>query len=302
MADGKMFTNRCYGIVILRSENSNWNADFTKYPRRLPDENGTIFATDKSLKYSVRKYWVDNGQNVFVWRTFRDDGKPRNLEETYDYWKERFNADNIKEFFNNFIDVKFFGITFAVKDNNLSITGPLQISYGVNRYFVNTPYVVDIGSPFRVDKEKDNEKKESSQTTLGNEIKNLKSYYVYDFVLNPRNLPEKITISDDDIRLMKEALKKSATYLNSVSKMGTENALLLFVKLKEDSELVLPTMKNIVKIENDETLDLSGVASLLSKYTEGDKSEIEEIEVYYNENITKVKGIPNNWKVSDILL
>lgn len=61
-------------------------------------------------------------------------------------------------------------------------------------------------------------------------------------------------------------------------------------------------MKNIVKIENDETLDLSGVASLLSKYTEGDKSEIEEIEVYYNENITKVKGIPNNWKVSDILL
>ncbi|UXF01844.1 hypothetical protein IB67_10115 [Fervidobacterium riparium] len=297
-----MFTNRCYGIVILRSENSNWNADFTKYPRRLPDENGTIFATDKSLKYSVRKYWVDNGQNVFVWRTFRDDGKPRNLEETYDYWKERFNADNIKEFFNNFIDVKFFGITFAVKDNNLSITGPLQISYGVNRYFVNTPYVVDIGSPFRVDKEKDNEKKESSQTTLGNEIKNLKSYYVYDFVLNPRNLPEKITISDDDIRLMKEALKKSATYLNSVSKMGTENALLLFVKLKEDSELVLPTMKNIVKIENDETLDLSGVASLLSKYTEGDKSEIEEIEVYYNENITKVKGIPNNWKVSDILL
>lgn len=227
MADGKMFTNRCYGIVILRSENSNWNADFTKYPRRLPDENGTIFATDKSLKYSVRKYWVDNGQNVFVWRTFRDDGKPRNLEETYDYWKERFNADNIKEFFNNFIDVKFFGITFAVKDNNLSITGPLQISYGVNRYFVNTPYVVDIGSPFRVDKEKDNEKKESSQTTLGNEIKNLKSYYVYDFVLNPRNLPEKITISDDDIRLMKEALKKSATYLNSVSKMGTENALLL---------------------------------------------------------------------------
>ncbi|WP_249031070.1 type I CRISPR-associated protein Cas7 [Thermosipho africanus] len=194
-----MFLKRCYGIFVLKSENSNWNADFTKYPRRLPDENATIFATDKSAKYAIRKYFVDLGERVFVWRTFKENGQPKSLEETYKYWEEVLKSEVKKikikikneykevvdkyDFFNKFIDVKLFGITFAVGDEQMSITGPLQISYGVNRYNVNVPYVVDIASPFR---NKENDK----QTTLGNEIKNLKSYYVYDFVLNPKNLPE----------------------------------------------------------------------------------------------------------------
>ncbi len=315
------FIKRCYGIVVLKSENSNWNADFTKYPRRLPDENATIFATDKALKYSIRRYWVDKGKNVFLWRTFRDDGKPRDLSETDDYWTSVL-KDNLKyilvkektkdgketqvekldrkDFFNNFIDVKFFGITFAKGQDTLSLTGPLQISYGVNRYNINTPYVVDIGSPFRADTKKtaEGETKENLQTTLGSEIRNLKSYYVYDWVLNPKNLPDGMDITEDDITLIKEALKKSVTYLNTTTKIGTENALLLFITLNEGSELVLPTMKNLVDVSKDEVIDLSKVSELLSKYNE----KIESVELYYNEAIAKVSGIPEGSKLEDILL
>lgn len=313
------FIKRCYGIVVLKSENSNWNADFTKYPRRLPDENATIFATDKALKYSIRRYWVDKGKNVFLWRTFRDDGKPRDLSETDDYWTGVL-KDNLKyilikdkdgketqvekldrkDFFNNFIDVKFFGITFAKGQDTLSLTGPLQISYGVNRYNINTPYVVDIGSPFRADtkKNEEGETKENLQTTLGSEIRNLKSYYVYDWVLNPKNLPDGMDITKDDIALLKDALKKSVTYLNTTTKIGTENALLLFITLKEGSELVLPTMKNLVDVSKDEVIDLSKVSELLSKYNE----KIESVELYSNEAIAKVRGIPEGSQIQDILL
>ncbi|ACJ76381.1 conserved hypothetical protein [Thermosipho africanus TCF52B] len=301
-----MFLKRCYGIFVLKSENSNWNADFTKYPRRLPDENATIFATDKSAKYAIRKYFVDLGERVFVWRTFKEDGQPKSLDETYKYWievlkdevkmiknnkGEEKEAIDKKDFFNKFIDVKLFGITFAVGSQQMSITGPLQISYGVNRYNVNVPYVVDIASPFR-------NKETDMQTTLGNEIKNLKSYYVYDFVLNPKNLPEGMEISDDEIKKLKDALKKFATNLNTTSKIGTENALLLFVTLKEGSNLVLPTMKNLVNVSEDEILDLSKISELLNKY----KDEIEEVEVYYNDNICKVNGIDGSWRKGDILL
>lgn len=313
------FTKRCYGIVVLKSENSNWNADFTKYPRRLPDENATIFATDKALKYSIRRYWVDKGKNVFLWRTFRDDGKPRDLSETDDYWtsvlrdnlkyiliKDKDGKDtqvkklDRKDFFNNFIDVKFFGITFAKGQDTLSLTGPLQISYGVNRYNINTPYVVDIGSPFRADTKKtaEGETKENLQTTLGSEIRNLKSYYVYDWVLNPKNLPDGMDITEDDIALLKDALKKSVTYLNTTTKIGTENALLLFITLNEDSELVLPTLKNLVDVSKDEVIDLSKVSELLSKYNE----EIESVELYSNEAVAKVSGIPEGSQIQDILL
>lgn len=313
----KIFSKRCYGIVILKSENSNWNADFTKYPRRLPDENATIFATDKALKYSIRRYWKDKGLNVFVWRTYREDGVPRSLSETDEYWKDKLGTDKFemitgkkgkemverKSFFNNFIDVKFFGITFAKEDENFSIIGPLQISYGINKYNINTPYVVDIASPYRVDKEKSRQtndkeiKEESRQTTLGNEIRNLKSYYVYDWVLNPRNLPEKMHIYEDEIHELKEALKKSVTYHNTTTKIGTENALLLFITLKEESNLVLPTMKNLVEITSDEIINLSRIRDLLSKH----QADIESVELYYNDMLAKITGTADNWIVCDIL-
>ncbi|ABR30223.1 hypothetical protein SU69_01845 [Thermosipho melanesiensis] len=307
-----MFTKRCYGIVVLKSENSNWNADFTKYPRRLPDENATIFATDKSAKYAIRKFFLDSGEKVFVWRTFKEDGKPRSLDETDKYWQEVL-KDEIKwiiqkkknkngkeeeiknidryDFFNKFIDVKLFGITFAVGESQMSITGPFQISYGINRYNVNIPFVVDIASPFR-------NKEGDKQTTLGDEIKNLKSYYVYDFVLNPKNLPDGMELTDDDISKLKEALKKFATNLNTTSKIGTENALLLFITLKENSKLVLPTMKNLVDVNKDEIIDLTKISNLLENYG----NEIENVEVYYNDSICKVAGIKDNWEKGDILL
>ncbi|WP_249031071.1 hypothetical protein [Thermosipho africanus] len=105
-------------------------------------------------------------------------------------------------------------------------------------------------------------------------------------------------ISDEEIVKLKDALKKFATNLNTTSKIGTENALLLFVTLKEDSKLVLPTMKNLVNVDENEVLDLSKISELLNKY----KGEIEKVEVYYNDNICKVNGIDESWRKGDILL
>jgi CRISPR-associated protein Csh2 len=50
------FKNRVFGCAIIKSINSNYNADFSHQPRTLPD--GTVYATDKTLKYSIRNYMV----------------------------------------------------------------------------------------------------------------------------------------------------------------------------------------------------------------------------------------------------
>ena len=52
------FNNRVFGCAIIKSENANYNADFTKQPRTMP--NGQVYATDKALKYTVRNYLVKN--------------------------------------------------------------------------------------------------------------------------------------------------------------------------------------------------------------------------------------------------
>lgn len=52
------FTKRVYGCAIIKSLNANYNADFTKQPRTLP--NGIVYATDKALKYTVRHFLYKN--------------------------------------------------------------------------------------------------------------------------------------------------------------------------------------------------------------------------------------------------
>jgi hypothetical protein len=52
------FNKRVYGCVIIKSLNANYNADFTKQPRTLP--NGIVYATDKALKYTLRHFFYKN--------------------------------------------------------------------------------------------------------------------------------------------------------------------------------------------------------------------------------------------------
>lgn len=52
------FTKRAFGCAIIKSIDGNYNADFTKQPRTLLD--GTVYATDKALKYTIRHFLHQN--------------------------------------------------------------------------------------------------------------------------------------------------------------------------------------------------------------------------------------------------
>jgi CRISPR-associated protein Csh2 len=295
----KEFTNRCYGLVIIKSENSNFNADFTGSPRRLPDEKGTIYATDKSLKYAIRKYWIDNGQTVFVWRTNKQKNGnivPNTLEERYKNMVKK-NEKPI-DVFSRCIDIKLFGITFAMKaknkeDNkNISLTGPVQISYGINKFNENIVFSSDILSPYA-------DKKDAKNTTIGNETKGKEIYYVFDFIINPKNIlnhyedePEiqnKMKLRKSDVLSFKEAIKYSVTNLNTSSKIGSENVFTLFITLDKDSKLQLPSMKNTVEIKKKDgktIIDLSKINKILIDY----KLTNKDVEISYNKNILNVES------------
>ncbi|GJQ60170.1 MAG: hypothetical protein D8M57_14820 [Candidatus Scalindua sp. AMX11] len=295
--DESEFRSRCYGIIVIRSENSNFNADFTGNPRRLPDENGTIYATDKALKYAIRKYWVDNGENVFVWKTFREDkGKylPYTLEERYNNMKQKLEKETPLEVFTECIDTKLFGITFAMQSaiegesKNISLTGPVQISYGVNKYEENIIFSNDILSPYAKDSG-------DKSPTIGNENKAKEIYYVYDFVINPQNIlnhyednsevQEKMMLKTGDIDRLKDALKNAVTNLNTASKVGSENILTLFITMNEGSKVQIPTLKSLVKITKNNgipTIDLTSVVNTLDNYGE------KRMELYYDNTLINV--------------
>lgn len=293
------FNNRVYGAAIIKSINSNYNADFSGQPRKLP--NGIIYATDKALKYSIRNFWKEAlSEKVFYFKSLSEEMTPRTLDETYNLHFGKFNGKDKSpelrlEVLGNILkclDVRLFGGTYAGK-TNISIHGTCQITHGLNKYTENVIYSEQIMSPFRNSNEAN---AESTMTTLGTQSRLQEGHYVHHFSVNPRNIEDDVKringegLTTNDIIKLKEGLRKGATYYDSAAKAGTENELLLWVQLKPDSKIVLPSFVSLIDINEEKEIDLSKVSALLSE--PHIKSEIETIEIFYNKSNTIVIGEP----------
>ena len=288
------FNNRVYGAAIIKSVNSNYNADFSGQPRKLP--NGTVYATDKALKYAIRNYWKNAlNEDVFYFKSLNESLVPRDLKESYEvkYAEIKGEKDRIevlKNLLKN-IDVRLFGGTFAVKKVNLSLHGSCQITHGVNRFGENVIYSEQILSPFR-----NSNKEDADTSTLGSQSRLEEGHYVHHFTLNPQNLKEMADlvesqgVTNEDIENLKVGLCKGATYYDSAAKSGTENELLLWVELKEEAKSVLPSFVNLIRINENREIDLQEIKQLLAE--EHIAKDISKIELYYNKTITTVINKP----------
>lgn len=311
------FKNRAYGFVSVKAINSNYNADFSGAPRTLP--NGQVYATDKALKYAVRNFIKDvhPDQTVLYFKRLNDDMNPLSLADTYvtvfpehkdlDAKKKDTKSIVIKDIL-SCIDVRLFGSTFAKKAKGgniaLSIHGPVQINHGVNIWNEGNIFAEQITSPFNSKEDSSNE-----QTTIGRQQKLEEGHYIHHFSINPKNIEEVAShgqegtevLSQNDIELLKEALRKGVTYYDSAAKAGCENEILFYVQLNEGSRLVLPNFTEMVKISDSKTdgkryFDLSDIAAELEKCA----AEIDTCEIYFNEQTTVVENLPANCEVNQL--
>ena len=83
------FKNRVFGCAIVKAINANYNADFSGQPRTLP--NGTVYATDKAFKYTVKNYLKDvyPNETVFYFKSLNENLNPISLDETYKKYFKR---------------------------------------------------------------------------------------------------------------------------------------------------------------------------------------------------------------------
>lgn len=303
------FKNRVFGCIVVKSINSNYNADFSHQPRTLPD--GTVYATDKALKYAIKNFLRDiyPKEKVFYFKRFDPAFKPYSLDEAYaamfpDHAEEKDKTLVAKDIL-SCIDIRLFGATFAKKgrskDSNvaISIHGPVQINHGINIWHENNIFSEQIMSPFRNPKAKDDEDGKSDASTLGRQSKLQEGHYLHHFSINPKNLRDILAlageeaddISDADISKLKEAMCKGVTYYDSAAKAGTDNELMLWVQLKEDSQIVLPNFNRLIDLEKKDgkiLFDLGKIQSLLNKYA----NDVEFVEIYYQVENTSVLNAP----------
>lgn len=316
------FKNRLFGCVILKSINSNFNADFTHHPRTLPD--GVVYSTDKALKYAVKDYFRKHnaaGDKIFYIKRLNDSLNPLTLDETYkdifgeypkkiikkkDKESEEINRLQILKNLLSCVDIRLFGATFA-GETNISIHGPAQINHGVNRYFdnkgkvLNEIYTEDILSPFRNPGEEG--AAEKGMSTIGNQTNLKEGHYVFHFSVNPKNTEElykkvnntTMFLSNEDIQKLKEAFNNSVTALDSSRKIGTENEATVFVQLNEGSKRMLPSFTELVNVKrNGEKVEID--CSLIQQNLQKIESDIMNVEVYYNPINTVIKGMDKSIK------
>lgn len=323
------FKNRVFGCVIVKSINSNYNADFSHQPRTLP--NGVVYATDKALKYAIKNYLKDvyPNEKIFYFKRFRkNDFIPFSLMEAFSSMfpelaeitdagteKEKVKLKASKKQVGaallSCLDIKLFGATFAMKgaskeDNlALSIHGPAQINHGVNIWKENNIYSEQIMAPFRNPKEKkqedaDSESQDKEATTLGRQSKLQEGHYLHHFSVNPNNLSEVVKLAEDEnlnfndenISILKDALRKGVTYYDSASKAGTDNEFLLWVKLTQTSKAVLPNFSQSVKLSKNDTgkieIDLTATKTVI----DNNIADIDSVEIYYLPESIVLKGEP----------
>jgi len=319
-----LYNNRVYGVQIIKSKNSNYNADFTGSPRTLPD--GTVYATDKVAKFNIRRYLGKNEPNdIFVKETIHKQQKnkkitigPRTLIETYQMFfcngeQESINNQTKEDVLRNLLtklDIRLFGVTFApsgddAKGKNISIHGPVQISYGINRLEQlkdSGMYTDQIGSPYA-------NESGASQSTLGAQTRSQEAHYVHHFSINPKNLSTYVKqfeqeekeqdnqsnkfqlLSCEDIQKLKQAMALATTYYDSTSKKDSENELLLWIELKENSEKILKNFSNLIEITPSEKGKTKIDFTNATEYLKQLNNDIEKIELYYDEAFTEVTGL-----------
>ena len=318
---------RVYGVIGISSIMANWNADFSGYPKSIGD--GSIFGSDKALKYPMKKMCDNEGQKVFYIKTMKISTKdekssliPRTLKERYE---TLFNVEDlkkckdVKEILKNLfsaIDVKNFGATFAEAGSNISITGAVQIGQGFNKYNNTNVEEQQILSPFRDPKEKkvknniseneggqqdlsseeDEKKRDAKNSTLGTKIVSDEAHYFYPFVINPLAYKEFEELgvtegyTEEDYQKFRKVALVSATAFATNSKEGCENEFAIFIETELDT--YLPNLSEYIVFEKGaekNTIKLQ-CSELLSEL----QDRIKKIDIYYNPYTTDLEGISEN--------
>lgn len=287
-------SNRVYGVIGVGVDLANWNADFTGNPRTLSD--GTIFASDKALKYAIKQLWVSEGEEVLYKKTLVKTPKgvqPLDLTGSFEALSglkvSKLKKSTIADVLLSYVDVENFGGTFAVSSLNMGITGVVQVGQAVNKFEESNVETLDIISPFR-------NGADDMNTTVGKKIIVDEAHFVYPFSVNPHNLDYLSLITDtfDGYSLesyvkFKDASLVAATALNTNSKQGAYNHFGLFIELKDGSKKLLPQLDKYVFITRKDGKVVIDVTAI-TKIVRSIENDVDNAEIFIDDNFVELVG------------
>lgn len=287
------------GVVLNRSDLSNFNADFFGMPRS--DYNGTLYISDTSVKYSARKYYDKTGHKIFAFKSLFEDPKtgalkPREAEDRYKYlfdYEGNVKDLSTRKIFDNLwtcFDVRQYGVLFPVASRSINVEGVAQLTRGVNIYDGAQIITSQILSPFA-------SKEGKETTTLGVENYTNSAYYATSFRVTPQNLKMYKDVFEkfqgytlEDYKDFKDSMVMSVASHNSRTKTGASTEFALFIEYEDDVYFQAPNISELISFRKDDEDPRIGIVNIdkLADLEEIQKV-IRNIEIYHNPSGIRVE-------------
>lgn len=267
---------RIYGIIGTDVNNGMFNADFTGGCRR--NFNGELVHSDVSLKYCFRNQWFlrEGADSVLAYTKYDENLNPLTLEKNFSekFPKSEKTKSGAKSQLLTYRDVKNFGIAFAVKSINISLTGPVQIGWGININELAEEKTIQISSPF-------SSKEGNGQTTLGTQNIVENALFIAPFVAT---LSEEY--NEEDFKNFVDISKTAVTNTQSRSMIGCNSAFSLVVEL-ESSIIATDFLMNRISLKDNKlTLNFDGLRlKKVNLYVNLYKYEVEILNASVDVNI-----------------
>lgn len=221
-------------LYDAKMTNPNGNVDDENRPR-MDYESKRNLVSDVRLKRYIRDYLELQGKSLYVGKV---DGKTVNADKRLEPLlaelpgkvdKKNLNAEQEAWLLDQLIDVRLFGATMAVKGMPLTFTGPVQFSWG---YSLNPVTVMEstITTHF-------SSTGEQGQGTMGRDYRVVYSFLSFYGLISGKRA-QWTRLTEEDVRLLDEALVKSIPLLATRSKIGQSPRLYMRVEYADDLTLI----------------------------------------------------------------
>ncbi len=270
--------NRSEILFIYDIENGNPNGDALDNKPRIDELTNYNIVTDVRLKRTIRDYLQNfKGKEIFIRKEKDENNNLKTRDEIFEGYKE------IKEVINRCIDIRLFGGTFSIKNNNYALTGPVQFKFGKSLHKVDINYIKGTTIlPSGSDKQ---------QGTFWENYLLPYSLICFYGIIN-ENAAKETYLKEEDVNLLLEAIYHGTNNLITRSKPSQQSRLLLQIIYKENNFHIGDLDKKIklnLKVEKDEyirsykdyELDLTELYDTLIN----NKYKIEKIRYIINPNL-----------------
>lgn len=216
------FNQRREYLFLYTVKDANPNGDpLNENHPRYDGDTAQAMASDVRIKRTTRNEWVREKEIVFV------DGEPKSLKTRFEELKKDTDKTDAREIMKQCLDVRLFGVTFALGNEAFAWTGPVQFKWGRSLHSASFEFVQGTAA-FATER-----------GGVDNQQRSFRNEYLVPFALigvyaiANQHASQETDASDDDLQKMVNGLWQGTDNLITRSKNEHKARLLIEVTYKE---------------------------------------------------------------------